>query len=278
MPSGRPKKAQESKSSEEQDVPSSQVGQKQREPSGDSTQSIPSVVPSAVPSASTNEFTSSLIVALKDPGVIAGFEAMFSSMMDKKIEDKTLQLVQPLQDKVDDVENTLSLISESVSANKDSTDSAVDKLSTRIRELERQSRGRNLRITGLNPCPGNDIHVGYVTSIMKILVEAGIEGLSGQDFVEFSRINSPKSNGSNFSVLVKLSTESKRNLLYSQKGKLKKCTSKHFVNEDLTKFDLKIFHRTRNEVKQGDLFACWTRNGQVWAKSTENGKPFVVSE
>jgi 5-bromo-4-chloroindolyl phosphate hydrolysis protein len=67
-----------------------------------------------------------------------------------------------------------------------------------------------------------------------------------------------------------------RDKFFYQKKKLKNCGKKYYINEDLTKQDSKIFRKARQEVKEGVLSACWTKGGVTWAKSTPEGKPFIV--
>jgi hypothetical protein len=78
--------------------------------------------------------------------------------------------------------------------------------------------------------------------------------------------------------MFKLVSEEKKDILFSQKSKLKKCQHKIYINEDLTRTDSAIFRRARKEFKEGKLHSVWTRKGLVWAKLSEEGKPFVIKE
>jgi hypothetical protein len=64
----------------------------------------------------------------------------------------------------------------------------------------------------------------------------------------------------------------------AQRKKLKQCSQKYFINEDLTKPDAKLFRQAREDVKAGILHTCWTKNGRVWAKASPEAKPFLIPE
>jgi hypothetical protein len=110
-----------------------------------------------------------------------------------------------------------------------------------------------------------------------MLEEAGIEGVSATDVSEFIKITTPSQLNSSCVVMAKFNSEHKRDKLFSQKKKLKNCNNKYYLNEDLTRHDAKLFRKIRQEVKAGILYACWTKDGVVWAKTTPDGKPFVAT-
>jgi hypothetical protein len=76
----------------------------------------------------------------------------------------------------------------------------------------------------------------------------------------------------------KLRSEEKKRLIFSQRMKLKNYKHKLFLNEDLTKSDSSLFKKARADVKSGKLFSTWTKNGLVWGKLSDSGKPFLISE
>lgn len=246
------------------------------------------VSPAQTGEASGFDFTKALTKALKDPGVIQGLETimkpMISEIMKPMISDYVSETLKPFQNKIEDLEVDVQTVQEVVNEHKLKMSASSDSMLRRIRELERSAKSRNLRITGLLPAeptqgdPESTIYHRYVTSMRKILNEAGIDGIDDTDFSDFIRINIPNQTGSNQVTLVKMVSESKRDRLYMQKSKLKNCSSKFYLNEDLTSHDSKTFKRVRKEVKEGSLHSCWTRGGQVWAKSTQEGKPFPVPE
>jgi hypothetical protein len=189
--------------------------------------------------------------------------------------------LEPFQHKIEDLEMEVQVIQDSVSEHKLKVASQNDVILKRVRELERAGKGRNIRMTGLVPSDtpaDGSTHDKYLTTMRKILEEAKFLGFHDTDFLEFTKINIPNQTGPNHVVLLKMVCESKRDSLFAQKNKLKNCASKIFINEDLTRHDAKIFKRVRGEVKSGSLHSCWTKHGLVWAKATQDGKPFPVPE
>lgn len=226
------------------------------------------------------DFTKALSEALKDPGVIKGFEGILQPMISSYVSET----LRPFQDKIEDVESEVHVLSESLTDHKVKMSSQNEILMKRIRELERVNRSKNLRISGLSTTDvGTDnvkisTHERYLPLLRKVLDEAGIEGVADSDFSEIIRINIPNQTGPTNTILVKMVSETKRDLVYSQKNKLKNCTSRIYINEDLTKHDSKVFKRVRQEVKDGSLHSCWTKGGLVWAKTSQDSKPFPVPE
>jgi hypothetical protein len=251
------------------------------------TQSMPNPNPVGQASASPNakassnpetrtEFAKSLGEALKDPVVQQGFEAILRPM----IVSHVAETLKTFQGKVEDLEIDLSVTKDSVAELDLKTDSINQSLQKRIRDLERQVRSKNLRITGLTPCDdaAPPLHNKYAAAMRRIITETGIEGVTDSDILDYVKINTPNQAGSSVTVLLKMSSEIKRDKLYQQRSKLKNCTTRHYLNEDLTRQDSKIFKRLRGEVKAGSLHSCWTKGGLPWAKATEDGKPFPVHE
>jgi hypothetical protein len=221
------------------------------------------------------DFTDELCKALADPRIQQGFFQIFKPMMSKYVEET----LAPYQHKIEDLEVDMAVVKDSVSELELKTDSVNNAHSKRIRELERAARYRNLRITGLTPSGESpSLLEKYRQSLTKILEEAAIEGVTANDCSEFVRINNPSPSGSSITVIMKMNSEAVRDKLYYQRSKLKNCSSKHYVNEDLTKQDARIFKRLRQELKSGSLHSCWTKGGLCWAKSAEDSKPFPVYE
>jgi hypothetical protein len=284
---GRTKKAKEGKDSNEE-VNSSQPPSTQ--PPSDPVSSDPPSGNNPTPGGASasiqhasepggkSQFTKDLIEALRDPGVLEGFQYVLMPTI-KQYVSETLK---PFQEKVEDIEVDMSMIRDDMSDLKIRNDSKIASQEKRIRDLERQSKARNVRISGLMPIQNPDSnlskHQRHLVALNATLEEAGITNLTDDDFSEFVSINTPNQAGAGSTILIKCVSEAKRDLLFSQRFKLKNCASKIYINEDLTKWDAKIFKRARNEVKNGTLHACWTKSGLVWAKATESGKPFPILE
>lgn len=229
-----------------------------------------------------SDFAKALSEALKDQSVKKGFEDIFMPMVASYVKSYVSESLKPYQEKLEDLEMDMVVLKSNLDDLKDAYDTTITTLQQRVRDLERQARAKNLRITGLRPADTEDstisLHQRFSTSLMKILDEAGITGITPHEVTEFVNIKLPAVSGNYTNVIVKFSTEKARDLFYSQRTKLKNCTGTYYVNEDLTKHDAAIFKRTRLEVKSRKLHSCWSRGGMIWAKATAEGKPFHIHE
>lgn len=243
-------------------------------------ESNPSSTTSAEINSPVSDFTKALREALKDPEVRSGLV----DLLWPKVTSYISETLKPFQDKLEDLDMEVSLMREDLNEVKSKGAVTNKALDIRLRDLERQSKSCHLRITGLEPIPSDlaqqdcSLHARYSTALMNIVEEAGMSGISTSDFSEFTKINIPASTGASMTVLVKFTSQEKRDNLYKQRGLLKKCNNRHYVNEDLTKHDAKIFRKARNDVKEGNLVSCWTNRGMVWGKTTPEGKPFPIVE
>jgi hypothetical protein len=253
-----------------------------------------------MPLANISDFTKALVIALNDPGVKQGFENILRPMITKYVDDmikpvinghveeaikpmvakQVSESLNPIESRMDDMVTNLAMTNDAITSQKTRDTTANEKLLMRISELERMVRSRNLRVSGLVPSDSinedQDLQGRYKEALSQIIQEAGIEGVATGNVLEFKRINTPNTHGSDTTVLLKFDTDANRDRLFYQRKKLKNCSKKCYVNEDLTIADARLFKKTRMEVKSGELHACWTKGGAVWAKSTPEGKPFIV--
>jgi hypothetical protein len=114
-----------------------------------------------------------------------------------------------------------------------------------------------------------------LTSLMNLIKEANIEGIDRENFVTAQRVSIPGQTGY---VLCQMSSEAVKDKLYSQRVKFRNCKTRIYINEDLTREVSLQFKKARDNVKQGLLHSTWTVNGRVWAKTTKEGKPFLVKD
>jgi uncharacterized coiled-coil protein SlyX len=238
------------------------------------------------------DFTKSLIMALNDPAVKLGFEAILkplisahvNEVLQPLINNKITESLKPLEEKISEVESEIQVINDILSEQQIKSSSANDRIMDKIKDLEKGAKGKNLRFTGLKP---NILHLdsnkdlsdqaSLKATLDVIFGEAGIVGVKADDVDELVKINTPNQQGASHSILLKFSSEAKRNKLFFQKKKLKNCKEKYYINEDLTKDIARIYKRTRQEVKNGTLHSCWTKFGTVWAKSAPDGTPFSIA-
>jgi hypothetical protein len=232
-----------------------------------------------------DKFTALLVKALDSTEL----QTKFTSMIQKTITSELDKQLRPITDRIEVLEADIDC---QIKTSKKCHENLVKDqsiMNTKIRQLERDIRAANLKFVGVPILPENEItkdlgnikitpQLKYAKSIMKVISEAGIENIQETDIGTIQKINIP-GNASNSSILiVKMSSEGAKATLYAQRTKLKNCSSKIFLNEDLTREDATVFKKAREEVKKGKLFTAWTKSGLVWVKTSETGKPFQISE
>ena len=118
--------------------------------------------------------------------------------------------------------------------------------------------------------------------LARFLQNLELEGIKGvtTDDIAYSRIIKVPGNSQNQAILlIRFRNEEKRNHVYKLRTKLKLLTNqKMFVNEDLLKDDAQLFNKAQQEVKDKKLHSVWTLVGCVWAKSSERGQAFCLSD
>ena len=51
-----------------------------------------------------------------------------------------------------------------------------------------------------------------------------------------------------------------------------------FINEDLTKEQQDLFHKTRRMAKQNNVKSVWTFNGAIYIKEDEATSPTIIAD
>jgi DNA replicative helicase MCM subunit Mcm2 (Cdc46/Mcm family) len=213
---------------------------------------------------------------------------MLRDCLKPTIREVVEEILTPTQQHIDRVDLDVEELQDKIDQQTSKVDKDLKQANRRIRDLERQLRSNNLRISGLIPVPPQpdqdpvkSLKQRYSTSLMNLLNEAGIPDIQLSDIADITTIRSGLNNSTAvnpLTIMVKFTSEQTRNTILSQRKKFKDCTHKIFVNEDLTPHDAKIFKKTRDQVKEGLLCACWTKQGTVWAKASMEGKPFPIYE
>ena len=116
-----------------------------------------------------------------------------------------------------------------------------------------------------------------ISHLVDLCKECKITDFNITDIASSALVKSPGSTQRD-SLIIEMQSVYKKNQFYAQKKLLKKCKERVFVNESLTKVDSQIFRKSRADVKNGKLFATWTNNCKVWAKSSDKGTPFCLSD
>jgi hypothetical protein len=261
-------------------------------------------VPTSPSSVDSNDsFTKSLLAALDSKVVKDSLHKVIGEAIRKESEviRKEVQsairesistelqaIIQPLEDKFQALEfesdRRFTVNSDQIKELNDSKKIMEDKIAT----MERAYRSSNLKITGINlhipavprnpqdnegaDLPRPDMQEILKDKIFEVFHEAGIVNVLREDIVNIQKF---KLQGQPSLLIVKMVNEAKKIVLYKQRTKLRNCSTKIYMNEDLTRQDSQLFKQGREDVKNKRLHSVWTLNGRVFAKKEEQGKPFV---
>jgi hypothetical protein len=194
----------------------------------------------------------------------------FSPMSEKMavITDRVESLELDLANKIEDMEKKLKVLDEEQKS-----------LKNNLHDLERKNKHKNLIIFGIQ-IPNNltshqEKEVAFKNKLSQIITDTSISEVKVSDIVSISFGNSPGRNVNNFAVIT-MASEHTKNSFYSQRTKLKSLDDKIYINEDLTKTDALLYKKARDDVKKKKLHSTWTKNGKVFAKLSETGKPFPI--
>lgn len=154
---------------------------------------------------------------------------------------------------------------------------AQDDLQDRFQVLDRASRNCNLKVHGIQiqALEGKTVRENLVTSIMKSIEEAGVTGITDNDFDTITRVTP---SGQQQFLHVRMRTPFLKRKFYSQRVKFRQCVSRIFINEDLTQKDSSIYKRARTQVKEGILHSAWSLDGVIYGKSSPDGKPYKIRD
>lgn len=257
------------------------------------------------------EFIRNLDAALKAQNIKSAFTQIFDEHCEKilkplvseevknQLHPVNAQLGEIKTDIISNKENIEGLVHD-LEVNKDMSSKIHKKLadkseemSSRLLIMERAAKACNLVIVGLPPLPPTaepeqneaeaaavsstppSIHERLINQVCDTLNAAGFKNVSTEQFLSAYII---KSQGQSSRVLCKLTSEQYKMNIFRQKKLLKHCSSRLYLNEDLTKTDGKIYANARLHVKEGILHSTWSKGGVIYAKRSENGVPFVVTE
>lgn len=222
----------------------------------------------------TPEFAQALALALTSPETKSNFLDLFNPAINSKIDGA----LEPVIERLDAIELSNSLNSGELFDKIDQLDKAKKKLQDKVLDLERQSRALNVRVSGLTP-PNGSSDEQIIDHLCGQLSVANFSDINKSDILSVTKILTPgPTSGPNqpSTYLFRLISEKSKLNILTQRKKLKTANNKLFINEDLTKEHALIYKHTRDQVKNGKLFATWVKNGQIWAKTSEKGKPFIA--
>lgn len=223
---------------------------------------------------------SEIIQALRSKEVIKAFEEMLIPSLNKFVKDSIEVAIAPINDKIEQIEATqheCKVKQDQASQNLEKMSKAQIDMQSKIREMERSLKACNVIFHGVSII--NDDNQPRDTllklSVMKIINDVNIEGILPEHIVSINKITPA---GKPAFLMVRMSSPDLKKKLYTQRTKLKNCSDRVYINEDLTKEEATIFKRARQQVKQGTLHSCWSSDGLIYAKTSTDGKPFQLRD
>jgi hypothetical protein len=242
-----------------------------------------------------DEVTKSLMAAFSSPefkeildqAVSTAVRREVKTVMRESLGEEIQALIGPLEEQFQALEmehdRRYTVTSQEIKDLKDSKRLLEDK----IMILERAHRANNIKMTGVNlhiPVPPKnhdenqpkiDVQDIMKNKVMEVFEEAGIEGVAKTDMVNIQKF---RLQGQPSLMIIRMNNEGIKNRVFKQRTKLRQCSTKIFMNEDLTRQDAQLFKFGRDEVKKKMLHSVWTQNGRVYAKKEENSKPFLLNK
>lgn len=236
-----------------------------------------------------------LIDALKNPEVIKTFVKILEPSLDKIVTKIISESLGPIMQKIESIESELGNRIEDITTKINCVDIEMtekieanqakitkiqrnqDDIQSKLKTLDRMSKSHNLKIHGIQvkTTDGNSLHDNITSSVMEVVREAGIQNINEEDFDSFIRITPA---GQQQFLIAKMKSPKVKTRLYQQRTKLKNCSTRIFINEDLTKEDSVLFKKARGQVKEGILHSCWSMDGVIYGKATIEGKPFQIKD
>ncbi|CAG2226849.1 CD206 [Mytilus edulis] len=154
----------------------------------------------------------------------------------------------------------------------------VNKIEARVEEQEQYSRRTSLRFHNV-PAPTDDkgdiikpidtdsLILGICHKQLKLKLDTRDIGRSHP----IGEIKDGK-----ISIIVRFLSYRQRQLVFSNKRKLKGNTNKTFIAENLTKHRYNLLHRLNTLREKGQINSFWTHDGSILIKQSENSRPKVV--
>lgn len=252
-------------------------------------------------SQGVSDFTNNLVAALQNQRV----RDLYIDILRPKIVEEIHSVVQPINNNLEQLSDKFLAYEINTDMVQAETRSKLEELKTKneilenkIKVLDRQARLCNIKLVGLKTnivALASDISASTAdspsdqatpsamashqeilkNSVISALTDAGMKDVSKQDILHITTLKSP---GNGNTYLLRLCDEQKKIGILKQKKLLKNLPYKLYLNEDLTREDSDIYRQCRLDVKNKKLHATWTRNCEVMAKASAEGKPFKVKK
>jgi hypothetical protein len=276
---------------------------KESEASGDEMENMHDPEPQT---QSQDDFTSKLATALQSKVIKDHYVSIYQEHYDRFLKPSLLEEVQqqlnPVIQQVEGLSMDLDTKTNVNSKEIKKMSKKHDEVKARLLSLERSQKACNLILIGLPDFPhapntpeneveneagkqdeatasstaiisSSSTEMRYISRIYEVLSQAGMQDIAQEHICSASIIKIP---GQPQRILFRLNSIKSKINIFKQKKLLKSLPFRVYLNEDLTKEDGRIYKKSREQVKDGLIFSTWTKGGIVFAKKSENSKPFEV--
>ena len=207
--------------------------------------------------------------------------AFIELLSDEQVVGKLRKALFPhvLADKIDGLTTKISTLTDRLAQRDDyirELEKRVTTVETNYDRLEQYSRCSNLRFHGIDESDNDDTTakvIAIANGIMKVEPPIGIG-----DIVTSHRLGKPSAGGKPRPVIVRFTDNRPRDVILQAKRQLLDSRSQIFVNENLTQHRAKLASKTRQLKKDHKIGDCWTFNGRVMLKTTDNAVREVLTE
>ena len=232
-------------------------------------------------------FKSSEVVCatLKNKAFISSIIPMIAEKIMVQINPKIIEIVddriQPYIDSIKNQKDALILQEVELKNQRDeikSLKSKLNKVESRIEEQEQYSRRTSLRFHNV-PVPTND-DGAIITPIdtdgivLKICNEKLKVHLNIYDIGRLHPIGEMRDG--KISIIVRFLTYRQRNMVFSNKKRLKNNPDKIFIAENLTRHRYDLINRLNTLRNKEKIHSFWTHDGTILVKATERSNPKKV--
>ncbi len=188
------------------------------------------------------------------------------------LQQSTEVLVEQLDGRLDSIEEETEQKIKDLNNRLEDNDNQHE-MTSKVDDVEQQSKLRNLRFFGMDEQEGEDPArkvIEFVQKHMNIQIKPSE--------IEANRIGPTDTmNTKPRDILVKFDSGFLRNAIYKRKVILREQNQQIFINEDLTVKRSHLFFEARKMRKQQKLFGVWTQAGNILVKVNSTSSPIAVS-
>ena len=211
------------------------------------------------------ELTKAVTSILLEPNFVSTLSSIMSTHvannLSKSIEATCQQCIEPYVQKIDEQNKVI--------------ESLVDRVSVLEHELEEQqqySRRTSLRFNSVKLPTNEEGNIEFPVDTDSLVLNICNDNLEQPITInDIGRTHTiGKITEGKASIIARFISYRKRQMVYSNKRKLKDHPDGTFISENLTRQRFQIIRKLNHFRKKGDINSYWTQDGRVFVKPSEN--------